>query len=103
MKHLTIVALLLGGLCASHTYAVAADASRGARLHGEQCVTCHAARFGNHGNDIYTRADRRVQSLHGLQQQVNRCKNNLQIVWFDEDVNDVVDHLNTTHYRFPQN
>jgi cytochrome c553 len=102
MKHLTTLALLLfGGLIAQHAHA--ADATRGAQLHHEQCVACHAARFANHGAAIYTRGDRRVESLPGLQQQVNRCKNNLRIVWFDEEVNDVVEYLNATHYKFPRN
>ena len=82
------------------TSASAADASRGATLHNEQCMGCHAARFGDGGNEIYTRANRRVTSLPGLQKQVNRCKNNLQIVWFDEDVADVTEHLNATFYKF---
>ncbi len=95
--------LSLLGLCLFAAGSQAADAKRGAKLHDEQCVACHAARFGNNGNDIYTRENRRVTSLPGLQKQVNRCKNNLQIVWFDEDVADVVAHLNATFYKFPEN
>jgi len=89
------------GLASTTTFA--ADASRGATLHNEQCMGCHAARFGDGGNEIYTRKNRRVTSLAGLQKQVNRCKNNLQIVWFDEDVADVAAHLNATFYKFPAN
>lgn len=102
MKHTTTLSFLLLGSIFT-TGVLAADASRGAQLHNEQCTTCHAARFGNNGNDIYTRPDRRVTSLPALQKQVNRCKNNLQIVWFDEDVADVVEHLNSTIYKFPHN
>ena len=80
----------------------AADATRGAQLHSEQCMACHAARFGDNGNEIYTRDNRRVTSLEGLQKQVNRCKNNLQIVWFDEDVADVAEYLNASFYHFGQ-
>jgi mono/diheme cytochrome c family protein len=98
---ITLSLLLLGSLFT--TGALATDASRGAQLHNEQCTACHAARFGNNGNDIYTRPDRRVTSLPALQKQVNRCKNNLQIVWFDEDVADVVEFLNSTIYKFPKN
>ena len=98
---IAILSLISLGLASSATFA--ADASRGATLHNEQCIACHAARFGNNGNDIYTRADHRVSSLPGLQKQVNRCKNNLQIVWFDEDVANVVEHLNNTFYQFPKN
>lgn len=102
MKRITTLSLLLLGSLVT-VGAEAADATRGATLHNEQCSACHAARFGNNGNDIYTRADHRVQSLSGLHQQVNRCKNNLQIVWFDEEVDDVVEYLNNTYYKFPRN
>lgn len=78
----------------------AADMQRGEQLHNSQCIACHASRFGNNGADIYTRADRRVQSLEGLKRQVDRCKNNLQIAWFDEDVADVVEYLNHQYYKF---
>ena len=98
---ITTLSLLAVGLFGAQ--AQAADASRGATLHNEQCIACHAARFGDGGNEIYTRANRRVTSLPGLQKQVNRCKNNLQIVWFDEDVADVTAHLNATFYIFPAN
>jgi mono/diheme cytochrome c family protein len=49
---ITTISLLVAGLFS--VTAQAADASRGAQLHGEQCVACHAARFYNNGNDIYT-------------------------------------------------
>ncbi len=101
MKHVFTALALLGlSLAASTTHA--ADANRGAQLHNAQCMACHASRlgFGNNGNDIYTRENRRVVSLPGLQTQVNRCKNNLQITWFDEDVADVVEHLNASFYHF---
>lgn len=102
MKALITLSLLAMALFTSPSQA--ADANRGAQLHKEQCMGCHAPRlgFGNDGNDIYTRANRRVTSLPGLQKQVNRCKNNLQIVWFDEDVDDVVKHLNSSFYHFGQ-
>jgi Skp family chaperone for outer membrane proteins len=98
-----IAILSLLGLSLATSSAIAADANRGATLHNEQCMACHAARFSDAGNEIYTRSDRRVQSLAALQKQVDRCKNNLQIVWFDEDVADVVAHLNATFYKFPAN
>lgn len=104
MKSLhTTLSLLALGLVSSASFA--ADAGRGAQLHNEQCLACHASRlgFGNNGNDIYTRENRRVTTLPGLQKQVDRCKNNLQIVWFDEDVADVVEHLNNSFYKFPKN
>lgn len=78
----------------------AADIKKGEQLVNSQCVSCHAAHFGNNGSDIYTRPDRRVTSLAGLKKQVIRCRDNLGITWFDEDVDDVVAFLNTRYYKF---
>ncbi|HEY0722034.1 MAG TPA: cytochrome c [Gammaproteobacteria bacterium] len=80
----------------------AADAKRGEQLHNSQCISCHATRFGNNGNDIYTRANRRVTSLAGLKKQVTRCRDNLSVTWFDEDVDDVVAYLNAHFYKFKE-
>lgn len=80
----------------------AADAKRGEQLHNSQCVSCHAGRFGNNGNDIYTRDNRRVTSLAGLKKQVTRCRDNLKVVWFDEDVDDVTAYLNKQFYKFKE-
>ncbi len=101
-KHFALtLAVSLSGLLFA-TASQAADWQRGEQLHSSQCVACHAARFADNGAEIYTRDKRRVQSFEGLQRQVNRCKNNLQIVWFDEDVADVVAYLNRQYYKFEQ-
>ncbi len=80
----------------------AADAKRGEELHNSQCISCHAARFGNNGSDIYTLANRRVTSLDGLKKQVTRCRDNLRVTWFDEEVDDVVVYLNKQFYKFKE-
>ena len=71
----------------------AADAGNGAKLVGEHCSGCH-------DDSIYTRKDRRVTSLDGLKKQVKRCELSLGLKWFDDEVNDVVDHLNRNYYKF---
>lgn len=100
MKRMTL--FTLGTLASALVFSgvAQADVARGEKLHNEQCIACHAARFGNNGADIYTRENRRIHDLDGLRKQVNRCKNNLSITWFDEDVNDVVEYLNATYYHF---
>ncbi len=77
-----------------------ADTTHGMQLHEENCIACHAARFGNDGTEIYTRHNHRVKNMEALNKQVNRCKDNLGLTWFDEDVNDVTDYLNKTFYQF---
>jgi len=67
--------------------------ARGEKLVQESCTRCH-------GDEMYTRQDRRVNSLDALGKQVRRCRDNIGITWFDEDVNDVVYYLNNKYYKF---
>lgn len=80
----------------------AADLERGEGLHQTNCLQCHADMLGGDGSAMYTRADRRVTSLAGLKQQVRRCRDNIGLMWFDEDVADVTAFLNTRYYRFEE-
>lgn len=73
--------------------AFADDVSHGRELHDQNCVACH-------GSEVYTRKDRRITSLAALGDQVRRCELNLELQWFDDDVNAVIDHLNTSFYNF---
>ena len=73
----------------------AADIEHGRKLYIEQCLRCH-------GSEVYTREDRRVQSLDGLKNQVAMCALQLDAAWFDEDVEDVVLYLNELYYHFPK-
>lgn len=77
-----------------------ADVENGMKLHEGNCIACHAARYGNDGTEIYTRPNHRMKNLAGLRKQVNFCKNNLGLTWFDDEVNDVADYLNKTFYQF---
>ena len=80
---------------------LAADAEHGKTLHQSHCTTCHMGMTGGDGSALYTRKDRRVRSLQGLQAQVRRCETTLELKWFDEDVADVVEYLNARYYKFP--
>ena len=62
-------------------------------LHEQHCVACH-------GNEVYTRDDRRVTAMSGLQAQVSRCENNLGLQWFDDQREGVVNYLNSSYYHF---
>jgi mono/diheme cytochrome c family protein len=77
-----------------------ANAEHGMQLHDKNCISCHAARFGNDGTEIYTRPNHRIKNLAALKKQVNFCKDNIGLTWFDDDVDDVVKYLNKTFYQF---
>lgn len=71
----------------------AADVGHGQALVQQHCMACH-------DNAVYTRPNRRVTNLAGLQKQVKRCELSLELKWFDEDINDVTGYLNESFYKF---
>ncbi len=79
-----------------------AEPVSGEALHAKHCVGCHQRITQGNGSVLYTRENRRVNSLQGLARQVKRCKNNLQITLFDEDVAAIVRYLNDRYYHFEE-
>ena len=71
----------------------AADTSHGKSLQQKNCMGCH-------DDGMYTRDNRRVNSLDGLQKQVTRCERSLGLQWFDEDISAVTDYLNASFYHY---
>jgi hypothetical protein len=49
---------------------------------------------------MYTRKNRKVSTLAGLQKQVRRCELSLGLQWFDDDVAAVIEYLNTSFYHY---
>ena len=76
---------------------VHADAENGEALHAEYCTDCHM--MTDH-TALYTRAERKVDSLHRLGGQVSACTQTLNISWFPDEEKDVVEYLNATYYKF---
>lgn len=71
----------------------AANLDNGKTLVQGNCTKCHDER-------VYTRPDRRVTTLEGLNQQVGRCEQALGLKWFDDDIDNVAAYLNQTYYHF---
>ncbi len=83
------------------TAAVAtAETPDGAKLFKDNCVACHTSMVGGNGSSLFTRPNHRVKSFAGLGKQVRFCRDNLGLVWFDDQVDAVVDYLNATYYKF---
>ena len=59
----------------------------------EKCSSCH-------DSNIYTRKDRRVDSLSRLNSQVRMCDAQLGTSLFDEDITAIVNYLNDNYYHF---
>lgn len=78
-----------------------ADLAVGKKLHAEQCVACHARKFGGvDGSDIYTRFERRVTTPSALAQQITFCTTQLKLDLFPEDENHIAGYLNSHYYKF---
>jgi hypothetical protein len=71
----------------------AADVARGKALHEANCVQCH-------DTGVYTRRDRRIQSLEALNAQVQRCDAAIGLRLFPEELDALVQFLNETYYKF---
>jgi len=85
--------LILLGVMVATSPAVVADAARGKTLHDEHCMKCH-------DTGVYSRDNRFIKNSEALAKQVQRCQLSAGAQWFDEDVNDVVEYLSTTFYKF---
>ena len=88
-----LLPLIAATLLATTGAVSAADSANGKSLKEQNCMGCHE-------DAVYTRTDRRVTSLAGLEKQVRRCELTLGLQWFDDDVNDVVAYLNENFYKF---
>ena len=78
-----------------------ADMNAGERMHAEYCVACHTQRFGGEdGSAIYTRSDRRVNTVAELAQQLTRCTTMLKLDLFPEDEENIAAYLNKHYYKF---
>lgn len=86
-------AVSLSGISLADGDEIADPIAHGEQAHKTHCYKCHS-------DDIYTRENRIVKSIDALSKQVDRCKDNLGIPWFDEDADAVVQFLNTKYYRF---
>ena len=92
MKTLISAFFTTAVLAASQTV-VATDINLGKSLQQKNCMSCH-------DDGIYSREDRRVTSSDALRAQVQRCEANLNLQWFPEDVDAVIEYLNTSYYKF---
>ena len=88
-----ISALVTTAVLAASQAVVATDINLGKSLQQKNCMSCH-------DDGIYSREDRRVTSSDALRAQVQRCETNLNLQWFPEDVDAVIEYLNTSYYKF---
>ncbi|MBT8069341.1 MAG: cytochrome c [Xanthomonadales bacterium] len=62
-------------------------------LYEEKCTSCH-------GTEMYTREDRKVESLAKLKNQVRLCSITAKTKWSDKENVAVAYYLNREFYKF---
>ena len=98
----TLVTASLLTLLSQTAFAEEVSIAHGKELHDKSCTSCHIRMQGGDGSTLYTRSNRRVNSLNALEAQVRRCESNLELKWFDEDVMSVSEYLNTEYYKLQE-
>jgi mono/diheme cytochrome c family protein len=74
--------------------------AQGKDLHEALCLQCHASLTGGKPTSLYTRADRKVTTLAGLEKRVKGCAIAADANWSDAERESVVKYLSTTFYSF---
>jgi len=69
------------------------DAKKGDRLHNQSCTACH-------DNQVYTRKDRKIRTINGLENRVEMCSMNLKTNFTESQNSDIVKFLNDSFYKF---
>jgi len=83
-----IIASLLTG-----NSAYAESAGNGEQLHASKCQGCH-------DSSVYTRANRFIKNRGALLDQVNRCHKQVRAEWTAQQIDDVVNYLDSKYYKF---
>jgi len=72
-----------------------AAAMPGEALVNQACQQCH-------DNAIFTRSNSIIHSYPELQARVEFCENASNAHWNETEINQVIDYLNETYYKFPK-
>ena len=92
-----IVKAFIAGCLLSVSTVVLAD---GKALHDASCMQCHASLTGGDANSLYSRSDRKVKSLTGLEKRVANCAIAADANWTPAQQQQVIDYLNSGFYHF---
>ncbi len=93
MKTIIYASLLV--LLAPSAYAASlpGDSANGQRLLDANCMTCHQT-------DIFTRKDRKMQSLDALKEQLVACSHAAKKDFSASEMQDLLKYLNDQFYHF---
>lgn len=80
--------------------ALAAEPSKGQRLHDDHCTSCHIERYGGDGSEMYLRANRLIQSRPALDKRIAFCNKMVKAGLSADDEKAIGNYLNQRYYKF---
>lgn len=87
------IAMLGFALVVSAAYAQISDPGRGRALYENHCQVCHTSK-------VHARAKRLPATRAEVRDIVDNWQAQQQLTWSASDIDDVVEFLNRTHYKF---
>ena len=94
MKSILCASILILLTPSVYAASLPGDSSEGKRLLESNCLKCHQT-------DVFTRKDRRVQSLDGLKEQLVTCSHAAKKEFSASELQDLLKYLNDQFYHFP--
>ena len=91
---IAVSSLLLAGAVLAEGDGVGDPAKGKITFEASQCMQCHQT------DELFTRKDRKVKTLAGLDAQVRKCDAQLSTNLFDDEIEDVTAYLNEAYYKF---
>lgn len=93
MIRLTLAGILLLPAFTFADTILLGDAKNGGKLHSQSCTACH-------DGSVYTRKNRKVGTINGLEKRVAMCSTNLNTNHSEDQNSDIVKFLNDSYYKF---
>lgn len=95
MSHRNVLAscVVAASLALLPDAASAADPERGRLLYENHCRECHTS-------TVHVREKRKAASREAIEAWVRRWREQLGLAWDDQEIDDVVEHLNERYYGF---
>lgn len=88
-----LIAAAIAGMALLVSSALGADAGRGKLLYENQCVFCHTAK-------VHARAGQPKLTREEVRRVTEERVRDNNITWGKEEIDDVVEYLNLSRYRF---
>jgi cytochrome c553 len=92
MKQALLVSVLLSSALLAQP-ALTANSAQGKKLHDANCTKCH-------NTNVYTRPDRKINSLAALNERLVACTHAAQVTLTDDEQKSIVQYLNEQFYKF---